>query len=167
VVHHIACDHVAVGVIVHELATLYEAFAADRPSPLPEPDSSYDDYVDAQRRRVAAVGDGQLDYWRRQLAGASAGTLLPGQPVPRRSGPPQGEHRRFQLSADDNRRTRVSSRKREGVTLFMALLAAFQALLHRYRRQLTTCRSGPPCPLARRRQRGVVGCFLNTLVLRC
>jgi|GEM_PF-138691 len=164
VVHHIACDHVAVGVIVHELAALYEAFADGRPSPLSEPDASYDDYIQAQRERVAAVGDAQLDYWRHQLAGAPTGSLLPWQPPSRRSGPAQGRYRRFELGTTTTAALRELA-KREGVTVFMTLLAALQALLHRYSGSDdvlvgTAVSTRPPEAAA------VVGCFLNTLVLR-
>jgi len=70
VTHHIASDGWSDGVLFRELAVLYDAFSAGRPSPLPPLAVQYGDFAAWQRRQLAGGGlDRQLAYWRRQLAG--------------------------------------------------------------------------------------------------
>ena len=76
--HHIISDGWSLGVLSQELASLYEAFAANRPSPLPELPIQYADYAVWQREFLAGeILDKQLAYWKQQLAGAPASLDLP------------------------------------------------------------------------------------------
>ncbi len=82
--HHIIADGWSMGVLLHELATLYAAFVAGRPSPLPDLPIQYADYAVWQRETLArSTGDGvspldrQLAYWRERLADAPAALDLP------------------------------------------------------------------------------------------
>src|SRR6185312_16696734 len=69
VMHHIVSDGWSLGVLLRELSTLYEAFIAGWPSPLPELEIQYADYAQWQRDRYARGAlDQQLDYWRARLA---------------------------------------------------------------------------------------------------
>src|SRR5262249_34908059 len=71
-VHHIAFDGWSVGIVLQEFAALYEAFAAGKPSPLPELPVQYGDFAVWQRQQLqGAVLDEQLAYWRGRLAGAA------------------------------------------------------------------------------------------------
>src|SRR6185295_2558096 len=76
--HHVAGDGWSVGVLFRELAALYEAFAAGRPSPLPAPPVQYADFAVWQREWLKEeVLEAQLAYWRARLAGAPAVLELP------------------------------------------------------------------------------------------
>ena len=70
-VHHIISDGWSIGVLIRELATLYEAFSNGKPSPLPELPVQYADFASWQRRRLRGdLLESHLSYWRKQLAGA-------------------------------------------------------------------------------------------------
>ncbi|MCA1614416.1 MAG: condensation domain-containing protein, partial [Acidobacteria bacterium] len=130
--HHIISDGWSVGVLVREVAALYEAFARGGPSPLAELPVQYADYAAWQRARLTGgVLEEQLSYWRRQLAGAPPVLSLPtDRPrLPARSA--RGALQRFNIPEPVTRELEALSR-REGCTLYMTLLAAFQTLLHRY-----------------------------------
>ena len=76
--HHIVSDGWSMEILLRELVALYEAFAAGRPSPLPKLPVQYADFAVHQRRWLGGGAlERQLDYWRRQLAGAPAGLDLP------------------------------------------------------------------------------------------
>ena len=163
VVHHLACDHWSLGVLAREIAALYDTYAAGRVPTLPAPRRRYVDYVHRERERL--TGDlvaTQLDYWTDQLADAPGGLPLPD----RRQTDPEagGGHRRFELGAELTTALERSSRD-EGVTPFMTLLAAFQTLLHRYTGATDLC-IGTPVATRTPEEDAVVGCFMNTLVLR-
>ena len=72
VMHHIVSDGWSMGVLVREVAALYEAFSQGRPSPLPELAVQYADYAVWQREWLKGeVLEAQLAYWRQQLAGCA------------------------------------------------------------------------------------------------
>ncbi len=76
--HHIVADAWSVGVLLHELRVLHEAFAQDRPSPLAELPIQYADFALWQRGQLSGdVLEQELAYWRRSLAGAASVTDLP------------------------------------------------------------------------------------------
>src|SRR5260370_19691652 len=78
VLHHIVTDAWSFGVLFKELAATYEAFAAGRPSPLPELTIQYADFAVWQRDWFSGeILDRQLAFWRKQLAGASGALELP------------------------------------------------------------------------------------------
>jgi amino acid adenylation domain-containing protein len=164
VVHHIASDAVSMNVLVREIAVLYEAFSTGGPSPLHAPPARYVEYIQQQQdllteETVAA----QLAYWERQLADAPAALRLPA--LRARTASARGGQQGFELSADLTEALQVLS-AREGVTLFMTLLAAFQTLLYRYTGDEDVSVGTPVTTRARPFAEAVVGCFMNTLVLR-
>ena len=70
VMNHINSDGWSLGVLVKEMVILYEAFAEDRPSPLPELEIQYLDFAQWQREWLAgSVREEQLAYWKRTLGG--------------------------------------------------------------------------------------------------
>jgi amino acid adenylation domain-containing protein len=166
VVHHIACDAWGVTLIVREVMALYDDFAQGRKPSLPMPAASYADYARAQ---AAALTDQlaaeQLAYWTNRLAGASPALDLPTD----RERPPvptfRGGHVPFELSEDLSDSLRDLAR-REGVTLFTVLLTAFQALLSRYGGQEDLCIGTPVATRNRPGTEDLIGCCMNTLVLR-
>ena len=129
--HHIVSDGWSMGVMVKEIAALYEAFSDKKPSPLRELPIQYSDYAVWQREWLTGnVLEQQLEYWKGQLAELAELKLptdyeRPAKPSYR------GASERFELSEDLTRQLRELAR-REGVTLYMTLLAAFTVLLARY-----------------------------------
>ncbi len=164
--HHIVSDGWSMGVLVEEMASLYAAFQAGQPSPLAELPIQYADYAAWQRSwLVGEELERQLGYWREQLAGAPSVLELPTDRPRPAVQTFSGSTESRVLSADLSEGLRRLSRK-EGVTLFMTLLAAWQALLSRYSGQEDIVVG---CPIANRQRSEVerlIGFFVNTLVLR-
>ncbi|HEX8282854.1 MAG TPA: amino acid adenylation domain-containing protein [Pyrinomonadaceae bacterium] len=164
--HHIVSDGWSMGVLVREVAALYRAFAAGEASPLAELPVQYADYAAWQREYLAGgVLDEQLGYWKRQLAGATPALELPTD-FPR----PAVQNFRaaqlpFALPAQLSDALKALS-QREGVTLFMTMLAAFQTLLHRYSGQDDILVGAPVAGRTRPETEDLVGFFVNTLVFR-
>ncbi len=158
--HHIASDGWSIEVFLRELATLYGGEA------LPDLPVQYSDYARWQTQRYeAGAFEEELAYWKQRLAGSAPLLALPlDRPRPPRQ-TFRGARASFVLPQAITRALTDLAR-REGATLFMALLAAFQALLHRY--------SGADdvsvgCPVAGRGRvelEPLIGLFMNTLVLR-
>ncbi|HEY0604516.1 MAG TPA: amino acid adenylation domain-containing protein [Herpetosiphonaceae bacterium] len=167
--HHIISDGWSLGVLVRELVALYSAFASGQESPLAPLPIQYADYAMWQREWLdGEVLEAQLEYWRQQLDPAGAGTPTLDLPTdwPR---PAVQSFRGARCSFTIDRSltdalNRVS--RREGATLFMTLLAAFNVLLARYTHQPEIVVG---TPIANRTQddlEGLIGFFANTLALR-
>ncbi|WP_084195840.1 hybrid non-ribosomal peptide synthetase/type I polyketide synthase [Streptosporangium amethystogenes] len=163
--HHIVSDGWSMGIMARELGVLYNAFAANRESPLGDLSLSYGDYTRWQRERVEEVLEPELAYWTRQLAGAPPALELPTD-KPR---PPMqtfdGAVSTRLLPLDLTDRLRGLSRE-HGLTLYMTLLGALQTLLYRYTGQSDICVGSPVAGRTRAEHEELIGCFLNTLVLR-
>lgn len=166
IVHHIAADAWAMNMLVRDIAVLYEAFTRGQPSPLSPPPLRYLDHIHQQAQFDDELMRSQLAYWQRQLAGAPAGLRLPAAPKALASTHgSRGAHQRFELSVEVTDALRAFS-QREGATLFMTLLAAFQTLLYRYSGDEDLCVG---TAVSTRTQPGtevVAGCFMNTVILR-
>ncbi|HEV2705718.1 MAG TPA: amino acid adenylation domain-containing protein [Pyrinomonadaceae bacterium] len=166
VLHHIICDGWSINVLFHELSTLYAAYTAGESSPLAELPVQYADYAVWQREWLQGeVLDEQLDYWRGQLDGAPAVCALPtDRPRPQvRS--LKGSFVSFDFPPGLASKLRQLC-QREGVTLFMLLLAAFQLLLSRYSGQRDVVVGTPIAGRNRQELEGLIGFFVNTLILR-
>jgi amino acid adenylation domain-containing protein len=166
VMHHIISDGWSLGVLIREIGVLYEAFVNDRPSPLLPLPIQYADFALWQREWLKGdVLEEQLAYWKKQLAHAPGVIDLPtDRPRPARQ-TFNGAHYARALP----RRLRDSLNllsRREGVTLFMTLLAAFQTMLHRYTNQDDIVVGTPIANRTRRETEELIGFFVNTLVLR-
>ncbi|HKG15027.1 MAG TPA: amino acid adenylation domain-containing protein [Pyrinomonadaceae bacterium] len=164
--HHIISDGWSVGVLVREAAALYEAYVLGAESPLPELQVQYADYAVWQREwlRGAAL-DEQLAYWKKQLDGAPALTEFPAD-HPRPSALTfRGAALNFELPAQLTEELRALGR-REGVTLYMILLAAFQTLLSRHTGRQDIVVGSPIANRRRREIEPLIGFFVNTLVMR-
>jgi amino acid adenylation domain-containing protein len=164
-VHHAAFDEASETVLDRELSALYAAFAAGRPSPLPEPPVQYADFAHWQRGRAAGPAfERELARWRRRLEGVAPLELPTDRPRP----PAQafaGRTLAFRLDAPTTAALRALCRA-EGVTHYMALLAAFQAFLHRHAGQDDFAVASPISGRSRPELEGLAGFFVNTLVLR-
>ncbi len=164
--HHGVTDAWSGQLFLREVSTLYETFRAGQPSPLPELPVQYGDYALWQRRTVQGeMLERQVEYWKRQLAGAPPVLELPAD-HPR---PPVVSYRGASVPAyarpEVLERLRVVARG-EGATLFMVLLAAFQALLGRYAGTEDVVVGSPVAGRGRAELEGMIGMFVNTLVLR-
>jgi amino acid adenylation domain-containing protein/non-ribosomal peptide synthase protein (TIGR01720 family) len=164
--HHIASDGWSQSVLFHEIGALYGAFAAGRPSPLPDLAIQYVDFAVWQRRWLSGeVLDRQLAYWRDALTDAPSSIDLPAD----RPRPPVASHRgarrSFTLPVALGRELEALGRG-EGATLFMTLLAAFAALLHRVTGQTDLLVGTPIAGRTHAETEPLLGLFANTLVLR-
>jgi amino acid adenylation domain-containing protein len=164
--HHIICDGWSLGVFLRELKTLYEAYLEGNPSPLPELPIQFADFVLWQREWLQGeVLTAQLTYWKNQLADAVAVLQLPTDHPRPAAQTFRGSSLDFSLSADLSRALKTLS-QREGCTLFMTLLAAFQTLLYRYSNQDDIIVGVPIANRQRVEAEGLIGFFANTLALR-
>jgi amino acid adenylation domain-containing protein len=164
--HHIISDGWSSGVLVRELEALYEGFVAGRSPTLPELPLQYADYCVWQREWLRGdVLESQLTYWKRHLAGAPHALELPTDfprpPVPSS----RGASFEFQLSPRLSRELQTLCRA-EGVTLFMALLGAFQVVLARHSGQDDVVVGTPVAGRRFAELEGLIGFFVNTLALR-
>ncbi|HYW07435.1 MAG TPA: amino acid adenylation domain-containing protein, partial [Longimicrobium sp.] len=164
--HHIIGDGWSMGVFFRELAELYGAFLQGTEAALPALTVRYADYAVWQREWLSGEAlDAQLDYWRERLGGAPAVLDLPlDRPRPAVRDYRGGVHH-FAIPAERIEAVRALAR-REGATLFMTLLAAFDLLLARYSGQEDIVVGTPIAGRTRRELEGLVGLFLNTLALR-
>jgi amino acid adenylation domain-containing protein/non-ribosomal peptide synthase protein (TIGR01720 family) len=166
VMHHLICDGWSLSVLMREWVALYQAYREGRPSPLPELEVQYADYALWQRKWLqGTVLDRQLTYWREQLSEMPAALELPTDRL--RPGTPsfKGAQHGFTISKECVRGLSELSR-REGVTLYMVLLAALQVVLGRWSGQSDVAVGSPIAGRTYRKTEGLIGFFVNTLVLR-
>ena len=163
--HHIVSDGWSLGVLIRELGTLYTAFSAGKPSPLSDLPLQYADFAHWQRQWLQGeVLESQLSYWRQQLAALPILNL----PADRTRPAIQTYHGATQNLELSNSLTASleAISQREGVTLFMTLLAAFQTLLSRYTGQEDIAVGSPIANRNRAELEQLIGFFVNSLVLR-
>jgi len=164
--HHIISDGWSLGILNQEVASIYQAFLNDQPSPLEKLPYQYADYAVWQRQWLQGENlETQLAYWKTQLGGHLPVLVLPTyQPRPAiqtfngatlKVDLPVGLARGIKLLGES-----------EGATLFMTLLAVFKVLLYRYTGQTDITVGVPIANRSRVEIEGVIGLFLNTLVLR-
>ncbi|HTE55678.1 MAG TPA: amino acid adenylation domain-containing protein [Kofleriaceae bacterium] len=165
VVHHIVYDAWSMGVLVGEAAALYRAFVQGRPSPLAPLSLQYADYALWQREWLQGETLArELGHWRAELAGAPPLELSTDRPRPARPSLRAGRlmfHLPLELRAELEQ-----IGHQQGATLFMTILAAFAALLHRYSGQDDLCVGTPVAGRTRVETEPLIGTFVNTLVLR-
>jgi len=164
--HHIAGDGWSARLLEREIGQFCTAFAAGQaPAPAPLP-VRYRDYAAWQREQLTAdVREREIAYWRTALDGLEPLDLPADRPRPAERNP-DGAVVPFVLPAAVV--TEVERLGREtGATAFMVLLAAFSALVGRYTGRDDLAIGTPVAGRVRPEIEGVVGFFLNSLVLRC
>ncbi|MBD1832152.1 amino acid adenylation domain-containing protein [Cyanobacteria bacterium FACHB-472] len=171
VLHHIVSDGWSMGVLIRELAALYTAFASCKDdkfsvsTPLPELPIQYADFAHWQREWLQGeLLETQLAYWRQQLDGISILNLPTDRPRPAVQSY-RGATQLLQLPKSLSKALEALSQQ-EGVTLFMTLLAAFQTFLYRYTQQEDIAVGSPIANRNRSEIEGLIGFFVNSLVLR-
>lgn len=164
--HHIISDGWSMGVATRELGALYTADLRGDPSPLPELGLQYADYAAWQREWLQGeVLEEQLSYWRRRLTGAPSVLELPTD----KARPPRRSHRgsrvSMQLDAETTRLLKALSR-RHNTTLFITVLAGFQALLSRWSGETDVVVGTVVAGRNKAETENLIGFFVNTLAIR-
>jgi amino acid adenylation domain-containing protein/non-ribosomal peptide synthase protein (TIGR01720 family) len=163
--HHIAFDGLSSGILVEELAELYRSRVANREPVLKELPVQYADYAIWQRNYLSGEKlSTKIAYWKQQLLGVEPLAL----PVDRvRTAVHDVSGASCSRTLDKGMlETLQQLSRQEGTTLFMTLLAAFKVLMYKYCGQHDITVGSP---IAGRRQhevQGLIGFFINTLVLR-
>lgn len=163
--HHIVADGWSIGILLGELGALYTAFAHQQPSPLPDLPLQYADFAEWQHQWLQGeLLETQLSYWQQQLQHLSPLNLpsdRPRPPIPSY----RGGQQQFALSPALTASIKQLSQQTE-TTLFMTLLAAFKTLLYRYTGQTDIAVGSPIANRNRQEIEGLIGFFVNSLVLR-
>ena len=165
-IHHIACDAWSIWLLMNEFRQLYPATIAGRTVDLPPLEHTYADYIRWQDAMLSGPEGEQLwEYWSDRLSGEPPSIGLPSD----RPRPPvqtwRGASHPFRIPRDLTKRLQELSTS-QGATPFMALLAAFQTLLHRYTGQDDILVGSPTTGRSQTDFTGVVGYFVNPVVLR-
>ncbi|MEQ1850674.1 MAG: amino acid adenylation domain-containing protein [Chthoniobacteraceae bacterium] len=164
--HHVVSDGWSLGVLVRELGQLYTAFSEGKESPLPELPIQYADFAVWQRDWLRGeVLQAQIDYWKKRLDGAPARLELPAD-HPRPATPSYRGAVESAVFPPATLAALKSLAQQNGVSLFMVLLAAFDTFLHRYTGETDIVIGSPVAGRNRRETEGLIGFFVNTVVLR-
>ena len=164
--HHIVADGWSFGVLLREMKALFGALLADAPSPLPELPIQYADFALWQRQRLQGeLLRTQVDYWRERLAGAPASLDLPTD-RPRSTAPAYRGHRLLLVLDPRLAGALTQLARRYEASLYMVLLAGFQALLGRLSGQEDLAVGSPIANRHRAEVEPLIGFFVNTLVMR-
>ena len=164
-IHHIISDGWSNDILFHELTLIYQAFHANQPSPLPPLPLQYADFALWQRQWLQGeVLTTQLDYWKKRLESITPLDLPTDYPYPPVQNT-QGALATHELPETLSDQLMMLS-QREGTTLFMTLLTAFQILLARYTGQTDIAVGTPIANRTHEEIEGLIGFFVNTLVLR-
>lgn len=163
--HHIISDAWSMRVFVREAAILYAAFSSGRTSPLPELEIQYADYAVWQRKTLTPqLLQNRVGYWLQRLAGALPALNLPSDRTRPRVQTFRGARQALVIPGELAASLRQLS-LRERATLFMTLLAAFQAFLSFFSGQKEIV-VGAPVANRNHQTEGLIGFFANPLVIR-
>jgi amino acid adenylation domain-containing protein len=163
-VHHIIFDGWSLAIFFRELAAIYERLRGASSAELPEPPIQYADFAVWQQERLNFIGP-ELAWWKKRLGGGLPTLELPSD----RPRPAVQTYRGAVESLDlpaSLHSSLQSLSQQTNATLFMILLATFQALLHRYTGQEDVLVGTPVVDRNPTETELVIGPFINTLVMR-
>jgi amino acid adenylation domain-containing protein len=164
--HHIIADGWSIGILLKELAGLYQAFYCGQPDPLPPLSIQYADYSERQRR---SLNEGrfrqQAAYWQATLKGAPAVLALPTDFVRPTVQSHVGSNVEVLLDAQLTYQLKALGR-RHGTTLFMTLMAVWAALLSRLSSQDEVVIGTAVANRTHTELEALIGFFVNTQALR-
>ena len=163
--HHIITDGWSNGILLQEIAHLYQAEAVGVAANLPELGVQYADYALWQQQMMPLeVLAEKTEYWRQQLADVPVLEMPTDKPRPaQKSG--RGQTCYFSLGLEARQQLDQFARS-QGCTSFVVLLAAYQLLLYRYTGQDDICVGSPIANRTRAEIQHCIGFFVNTLALR-
>jgi hypothetical protein len=166
IIHHIICDGASMRMLIQEFTAFYTAFVEGRPAIVPELPIQYADYAAWQHQSLqGGILEAQLGYWREQLRGELSALALP-------LDHPRPAVQVFRSAVEKVTIPDALSKalgdlsRREGGTLFMMLLAAFQVLLARYSGQNDILVGTPTGGRTHTEVERLIGFFVNTVVFR-
>ena len=164
--HHIIADGWSLNILIDEFSRLYAAAAQGQSLELPPLALQYADYGSWQRQWLAeGEGQRQLTYWTAQLGDEHpALNLATDHPRAAQHRHSASRHRQ-RLDARLSAAIRQTAQAHDS-TSFMLLLATFQTLLYRYSGQRDIRIGVPNANRPRHETQGLIGFFINTLVLR-
>jgi len=163
---HIISDGWSMEALYQELTSLYNACRQGEPSKVADLPIQYSDYAQWQQERLQdGAVETQLAYWKRQMDGADAALELPSDRPRPLLQTYKGAIRYLPISKSLTAEIKVMS-GREGATLFMVLLGVFYALLSRYTGDQDILVGTPIAGRDRRETEGMIGLFVNTVVIR-
>ncbi len=164
--HHIISDAWSIGLFIQELSTYYQSYCQRAKLSLSPLKIQYADYAIWQKQWLETESfDQQLSYWKKQLQDAPAYLNLPLDKPRSQQQSYQGNSSEFSLSPQLTEQIKILS-QREGATLFMTLLTAFNSLLYCYSDDEDICLGSPIANRQRQETQNLIGFFVNTLVLR-
>jgi amino acid adenylation domain-containing protein/non-ribosomal peptide synthase protein (TIGR01720 family) len=164
--HHIVSDGWSAGLFIDELVKLYRAFNEGEPSPLAELPIRYADFACWQQETLKGeLLDKQLAYWEAQLADLPPVLALAADRPRPLAQSYRGASHLFEVAPAVSDQL-MNLCKQEGATLFMVMLAAFNLLLHRYTGEARFAVGTPIANRNRAEIEGLIGFFINTLILR-
>jgi hypothetical protein len=164
--HHIISDGWSVGILIQELAEVYQSIREGKSFPLAELPIQYADFAYWQRQELQQeLLKTQLNYWKQQLSGKISILELPtDKPRPITQTFAGKKHN---LALSEHLRIAVKNfSQAEGVTLFMTLLTVFEILLHSWSNQEDIIIGTPVIGRYHAETQKIIGFFINTLVLR-
>lgn len=165
-IHHIVADGWSIGIFTREWRAFYEALLNNNSTHSETLPLQYTDFAVWQRQQMTEKGfQAQLAFWRQQLGGTLPVLQLPTDRPRPKTQSFRGGHQAFQFSQTLTAALRELAR-REGTTLYITLLAAFNALLHRYTGQNDLIVGSTFANRNRSAWQEVIGFFVNTLPLR-
>lgn len=164
--HHIIFDGISLyRVLLPELVTAYEAFTKNESPTLNVLPIQYADYAVWQRNSIKEIPPEQLSYWETVCADLPVLELRTDRPRPALQ-TYAGAMEIFQISPESTAALKVLSQE-QGATLFMTMTAAFMALLHGDTGQEDIVVGGVSSGRQHEETMNLLGCFLNTVAIRC
>jgi amino acid adenylation domain-containing protein len=166
VVHHVVFDGASTGVLLEELLKLYDAFKAGKSDPLPPLPVRFNDFAVSQRESVSNDDwEDDIDYWQERLVHPLPLLQLPlDHPRPRTLSY-RGAVLPWKLSRETSAALHQLARGHDA-TAFNVVLSGFMALLHHYSGQNDIVVGTPVSAREHAELRGLIGLFLNTVVIR-
>lgn len=165
-VHHIITDFWSMTLLVSEIMTFYAAEKRAETPTLPSLQSTYTDFAHWRNDALSgADGEHHWKYWREQLSGELPILDLPADRPRKAVQTFRGETRHLHISTELTQRLKELSTA-NGTTLYMALLAAFQALLHRYSGQTDILVGSAMAGRTHPDLAGLMGYFVNPVGMR-
>jgi len=164
-IHHAISDGWSIGIITDELAEFYNAFLEDREPALEALDVQYADFTVWQREFLESPElKPHLDYWKTQLADYVELELPTDRPRPAEKSWDGDIVSRILPAALSEKVAKVA--REQGATMFHVFLAAFKAVVSRYTGMSDIAVGSPVAGRNREELEGVIGTFINSVLLR-